>query len=224
MLLRHRGPEAAGQPLVRKIASVLLRYPDERMFSLLDEVGPALAAVPDASQREPLAGVAGEIRERGSIAAAQEYVATFDMTRRCSPYLTYFRYGDTRNRGVALLALKRGYRRGGWELRDGELADHAPTMLEFAALVPDQGGAMLAAHRQELELLRWALRDADSGYLPVLDAVCAGLPGLSARELARVRKWAENGPPSEEVGLDPVGGEPFAPPEYLTGDAAEALR
>lgn len=224
MRLSRRGPAAEDQPLVRKIASVLLRYPDEAMFALLGDVSAALPRLAAESQREQLGEVVAAVRADGPLTAAQTYVATFDLTRRCSPYLTYFRYGDTRNRGVALLALKEAYRRGGWELRDGELGDHLPTMLEFAALVPEQGGSMLVAHRQELELLRWALRDEGSRYVPVLDAVCAGLPGLSDRQLDRVRRWVETGPPSEDVGLgpvdDPVGTAPFAPPEYLTGEGA----
>jgi nitrate reductase delta subunit len=222
-LTGHRAPPPEDQPLVRKLASVLLRYPDEGMLALLDDVRAAAASLGDERQREPLRGVADQVHEAGTIAAAQTYVATFDLTRRCSPYLTYYRYGDTRNRGVALLALKEAYRRGG-ELRDGELGDHLPTMLEFAALAPEQGEALLLSHRPELELLRWALRDAESGYVPVLDAVCEGLPGLSDRQLDRVRRWVENGPPGEDVGLDPVGSEPFAPPEYLTGVAQEGLR
>ena len=36
------------------------------------------------------------------------------------------------------------------------------------------------------------------------------LPGLSKRQIARIRRLAENGPPTEEVGL-----EPFAPPEVM---------
>jgi nitrate reductase delta subunit len=48
----------------------------------------------------------------------------------------------------------------------------------------------------------------------VLDAVCAGLPRLSALERERVRDLAEDGPPGEQVGL-----EPFAPPEVMPVEA-----
>jgi nitrate reductase molybdenum cofactor assembly chaperone NarJ/NarW len=37
---------------------------------------------------------------------AQHYVQTFDLRRRCALYLTYYRYGDTRKRGLAMLAFK----------------------------------------------------------------------------------------------------------------------
>jgi nitrate reductase delta subunit len=34
---------------------------------------------------------------------AQHYVQTFDLRRRCALYLTYYRYGDTRKRGMAMI-------------------------------------------------------------------------------------------------------------------------
>jgi len=46
----------------------------------------------------------------------------------------------------------------------------------------------------------------------VVDAVCAQLPRLSRRDLLRIRAAEQQGPPAEEVGL-----EPFAPPGYLNG-------
>ncbi|MBO0817696.1 MAG: hypothetical protein J2P30_21410, partial [Actinobacteria bacterium] len=49
-------------------------------------------------------------------------------------------------------------------------------------------------------------------YAAVLDAVCAQLPRLGRRDLLRVRAAQQQGPPAEEVGL-----EPFAPPDYLGG-------
>lgn len=44
---------------------------------------------------------------------AAHYGATFDLKRRCCPYLTYYTYGDTRKRGMALLRFKHACH--GWE-------------------------------------------------------------------------------------------------------------
>ena len=49
-----------------------------------------------------------------------------------------------------------------------------------------------------------------SPYAPLLDAVADALPRLTGRRLARIRRLAAEGPPSEQVGL-----EPFAPPEVM---------
>ena len=96
-------------------------------------------------------------------------------------------------------------------VRGDELPDYLPAILEFAALAPgDDADAVLARMRPGIELLRACLHDIDSPYAGVLDAVVSILPALSADELAEARRIAREGPPDEEVGL-----EPFAPPEVM---------
>ncbi|HEY7208208.1 MAG TPA: nitrate reductase molybdenum cofactor assembly chaperone, partial [Gaiellaceae bacterium] len=142
---------------------------------------------------------------------AQAYVETFDLRRRTSLYLTYYLHGDTRKRGMALLRLKRLYAQAGLELAREELPDYLPLVLEFAALAPgDAGETLLREHRPELELLRANLHDAGSPYADVLEALCAGLPRLTPIERERIRRLGSEGPPSEQVGL-----QPFAPPEVM---------
>ncbi|MBX6750609.1 MAG: nitrate reductase molybdenum cofactor assembly chaperone, partial [Micromonosporaceae bacterium] len=141
---------------------------------------------------------------------AQHYVSTFDLRRQCALYLTYYRYGDTRKRGMALLAFKAAYRSAGFEPTDAELPDYLPLVLDFAALSP-RGERLLQGHRGDLELLRRAVHQAGSPYGHVIDAVCAQLPKPGPHDLTVVRRAWGREPPSEPVGL-----EPFAPPEYLT--------
>jgi nitrate reductase molybdenum cofactor assembly chaperone NarJ/NarW len=206
------------QALVYKAASVLLQYPDDRVYGALDDITAALHHVHVAAQRKHLVDVVGWLRGQTPSQAAQHHVATFDLKRRCSPYLTYYRYGDTRQRGMALLALKHTYRRVGLEFAGKELPDYLPAVLEFAALAPDGiGTTLLNTHRPGLELLRLALHDTNSAYASVLDAVCAGMSSLTDRQTADVRRLAADGPPKEDVGLDPIGSQPFAPPGFLTG-------
>lgn len=199
-----------GSPLLHRIASILLRYPDETVLARLDEVGAALPALADAADRKRLAAVADRLRGLSPTEAAQAYVATFDHTRRRSLYLTYYRHGDTRARGMALLALKHVYRRAGHEPPESELPDFLPLVLEFASLAPEPGRRVLLQCRPGLELLRQALRDRDDPYTPVLDAVCGHLPQARGRDRDTLRRLAAEGPPREQVGL-----EPFAPPEYM---------
>ena len=75
---------------------------------------------------------------------------------------------------------------------------------------PDVGLAALAESRDAIELVRASLHEAGSPYAALLDAVAALLPGLTGAQAARVRRLAAEGPPSEQVGL-----EPFAPPEVM---------
>ena len=149
-------------------------------------------------------------RDPGSL--QQEYVETFDLRRRCCPYLTYYSCGDTRKRGMALLRFTSAYRAAGFELAADELPDHLAVLCEFTAAAPEPGLALFRSHRAGLELLRTALAEAGVPWLGVVDAVRAVLPGPAPRDLRRALDLARSGPPGEEVGL-----EPFAPPEYMGG-------
>jgi nitrate reductase delta subunit len=144
-------------------------------------------------------------------ALAARYVETFDLRRRASLHLTYYAHGDTRERGMALLRLKKLYRAAGLPMASPELPDHLTVMLAFSALAPDgHGAALLGEHRAAIELLRLSLHDLDSPYAHVLDAIGALLGDLSVRERHEVARLAREGPPDEAVGL-----EPYGPPEAM---------
>ena len=192
-----------------KLLSVLLRYPDRRLVEAREEL--AAAAAGNAPLERFVAYLAASTQSE----LERRYVETFDLRRRSGLYLSYYVHGDTRKRGMALLRLKRLYAAAGLEPTSGELPDYLPLMLEFAALAPAGAGeTLLREYRPSLELLRASLRDADSPYAEVLDALCRGLPRLSALEREHVRRLAEDGPPDEQVGL-----QPFAPPEVMPTEA-----
>jgi nitrate reductase molybdenum cofactor assembly chaperone NarJ/NarW len=139
------------------------------------------------------------------------YVQTFDLRRRATLELTYYRHGDTLERGMALLRLKKLYRAAGLPMQSAELPDHLTVMLAFAALAPEgYGDALLAEHRPAIELLRLSLHDLDSPYAHILDAIAACLPPLTVTERSEVARLAREGPPDEAVGL-----EPYGPPEAM---------
>ena len=91
---------------------------------------------------------------------AQHYVQTFDLRRSCALYLTYYRYGDTRKRGLAMVAFKTAYRDAGFIPSEDELPDYLPMVLDFAALT-GRGQRLLRSRRADLELLRRALAKAE---------------------------------------------------------------
>ncbi|HEX6501482.1 MAG TPA: nitrate reductase molybdenum cofactor assembly chaperone [Micromonosporaceae bacterium] len=203
--------DATAAATLYRICSVLLRYPDRAVLDLLDDVDRVLPTVgPDTAAT--VGRFLAWLRAAPPDDAAAHYVDTFDHSRRRSLYLTYYRYGDTRNRGMALLTLKHVYRQAGYPPPEAELPDFLPLMLEFAALAPEPGARALAQCRAGMELLRGALHDAGSPYRHLIDALCARLPALGTREHAELRRLAVDGPPVEQVGL-----EPFAPPEFAEG-------
>lgn len=199
-------PEA----VVWRSAGELLCYPDGEFGRRLPLVLDALDGLPGAGS--PWAEAGGRLagfaryaagRPPGELAA--DYVATFDLRRRCCLYLTYFTDGDTRRRGTSLARLKETYRAAGFAPAGGELPDYLPMVLEFASALAAEGSPdgreLLGTYRPALELLRIALRDRRSPYLDVLEALCVTVPsppgaGAAARELAQA------GPPVEAVGLE----------------------
>lgn len=197
-----------------KLASVLLQYPTTALFDGLDTLDTFAAGANPKSAREAFGRFLGWLRATPPNQVAQHYVRTFDLHRKCTLYLTYYRYGDTRKRGMAMVIFKTAYRDAGFVPSDDELPDYLPMVLDFAALCP-RGQRLLSAHRPDLELLRRNLTKAESPYADLVGAVIADLPGLGKRELDQVRTAWESGPPREDVGL-----EPFAPPEYLAGYGA----
>jgi nitrate reductase delta subunit len=191
-------------------ASVLLGYPDDDLMARRPALRAAVEEVP-GPVGEHLARFVAELEARPVAELAAAYVDTFDHARRCCLYLTYYAYGDTRKRGLALLAFKNAYRSAGLHLIDSELPDHLAVVLEFGATAdPAAAERLLTEHRAGLELLRLALVDRGSPYADVVEAVCLTLPPVGARDAEAVARLAAAGPPSEEVGL-----QPFAPPEYM---------
>ncbi|WP_433189807.1 nitrate reductase molybdenum cofactor assembly chaperone [Actinoallomurus sp. CA-150999] len=189
-------------------ASLLLGYPDEALLARRPLLRRAVAALPDGVAA-PLTRFLDHLDTTPLPELAADYVATFDHRKRCCLYLTYYAYGDTRKRGMALLRFKHAYTTAGLILDDGELPDHLAVVLEFAAIGDaDAGLRLLSEHRAGLELLRLALTDAGSPWRDVLDAVSATLPPLTGRHHDAVARLAAEGPPEEEVGLAPFGGDP----------------
>ena len=216
--LRRPVMDAHACALTLQAASLLLGYPDE-------ELPATVALVRDARNRLPAAAAAAldplchHLSGTPLDELQRNYVETFDLRRRCSPYLTYFSHGDTRKRGMALLRFTHAYRSAGGVFLGDELPDHLAVVCEFAATVDlELGLRLLAENRAAVELLRSALADCGSPYVGVLDAVRAVLPGAAPRDLERAMELARTGPPEEDVGL-----EPFGPPE-LMGQGTGARR
>lgn len=205
-----------------KLVSLLLQYPSEELREAAGAAGsPDLEIAPARGrQAEELREFCRWYASRGVAELQGLYVDAFDFTKTCSLHLTYHVYGDQRRRGLAMLELKRAYREAGFEPPGTELPDFLPLMLEFAALAPGgRGIELLEDNRVAIELVRAGLGRESSPFEPLLDAVVAALPRLGSRKLARIRTLAAEGPPVEEVGL-----EPFAPPEVMPLDDPTSAR
>lgn len=192
-----------------KLASVFLRYPTVELHDGGPYCRDLVRGLEPAVCRPFFARFLDWLVATPAAEVAETYVATFDLSKRRTLYLTYYRYGDTRKRGMSLVTFKETYRRAGFVPVTDELPDYLPIVLEFADLSP-KGRSLLTAHRAELEVLRGALQHIGSPYVELIDAVTVLLPRLQRPDRVLVERLRRDGPPHEEVGV-----EPFAPPEYL---------
>lgn len=201
-----------------KLISLLLQYPSEELLEQRSELAQAVAELPASRPKDAVERFFAHFESRPPLDLQQEYVKTFDLQKRSSLYLTFYTEGDTRKRGMALLRLKRIYSAVGLPIGGRELPDYLPAMLEFAELAPaGLGDHLLIECRTGIELLRMHLQDVKSPYVHLLEAVSIGLPRLRLADLEAVKRLVKEGPPHEEVGL-----QPFAPPEVMP--AMEARR
>ena len=197
--------------VIYKLCSLALQYPDEEILRNRGQLTEAAMSLGHDRPNALLRSFFAWFGAAPPLAIAPEYVKTFDLGKRSTLYLTFYSLGDRRDRGLALLRIKRLYRAAGLPLHDRELPDFLPVMLEFAsAAAPGQGEAVLREHRAALELVRLSLRDQRSSYCAVLDTVCELVGAISAGERLSVDRLLAQGPPQELVGL-----EPFAPPEVM---------
>jgi nitrate reductase delta subunit len=197
-----------------KLLSLLLQYPDDDPRLVHSDLDRVIARLTVSAVRAPLGRFLAYWRQVGLSSAQQEYVRTFDFHKRVSLHLSFYQYGDRRQRGPALVRLKRLYAAAGLPLQPGELPDYLPVLLEFAAFAPPEyAEVLLGEHRAPIEMLRLALR-AESPYAAVLEAACALLPPLSPADRQTIQRLLALGPPGEQVGL-----EPFTPGVLPPADA-----
>ena len=210
--------------------SLLLDYPTPEWAQSHDAIRRAVAGLPEGV-RMPLGSFLDHAASQPLEDVQRAYVETFDHTRKCCLYLTYFTFGDTRRRGVALVQFKQAYRKAGLDLTEQELPDHLGVVLEFGATADVDGAwKLLNDHRAGIEMLRLALADRHSPWEQVLVALAATLPELDGEGVDAVRRLVEEGPPQEEVGLEgyaldprlnaPPQGPTLHPPTTRVGESA----
>ncbi len=199
--------------LAWQVISLCLEYPTEDLFGSLPAARLAAARLP-AAVGEPLTQFMTELERLGLAAAQRDYVDTFDYTRKCALHLTYYTYGDSRKRGVALVQFKQAYRKAGLEVTDDELPDHLSIVLDAgAAGALEVAWDLLNRHRVGIELLALGLESRRSIWHPVVAALQASLPAVDGAQAAEVERLLREGPETEDVGLEPYGIDPLLQPE-----------
>ncbi|MEO3435589.1 nitrate reductase molybdenum cofactor assembly chaperone [Inquilinus sp. CAU 1745] len=116
-----------------KAFSALLSYPTEEMLQALPEIASAVTDSPLVApkERRDILALIDELGRGELLQAEERYVDLFDRGRSMSLHLFEHLHGEGRDRGQAMVDLKRVYEEAGFELSSRELPDYLPVVLEY---------------------------------------------------------------------------------------------
>jgi nitrate reductase delta subunit len=190
--------------IVLRALGALLSYPREEIRQALPEIAEAIRAsqlIP-AAQREDLLTLIDELCAGDLLSVEERYVELFDRGRAASLHLFEHLHGEGRDRGQAMVDLRRLYERAGYELSSRELPDYLPVVLEYLSCRDlRETRELLGDCAHILRRIGQSLIARGSSYAIVLQAllVIAGedpidvatVPGVTERTENLDRDWFE---------------------------------
>lgn len=155
-----------------KALALLLAYPEAEHRDLYEA---ALGVLKDERMLRDLKGLerlARQLSHEDLLDLQARYVQLFDRNRSLSLHLFEHVHGESRDRGQAMVELRRLYASRGLELSARELPDHLPVLLEFLSLLePVEAAALLGDAAHVLTALRDRLKKRKSPYAAVFGAL-----------------------------------------------------
>jgi nitrate reductase delta subunit len=182
--------------IVFKAFSALLSYPSEEMRRALPQIADVIRATPllAACERNGLLDLINDLGSGDLLQAEERYVDLFDRGRALSLNLFEHLHGESRDRGEAMVGLRRIYERAGFELSARELPDYLPAVLEYLSCRDlAEAKAVLADCAHILVAIGRSLIARRSRYVAVLQAliVIAGEKPIDAAKVPPVRERIE---------------------------------
>jgi nitrate reductase delta subunit len=183
--------------IVLRALGALLSYPREEIRQALPEIAEAMRAselIP-AHQREGLLTLIDELRTDDLLRVEERYVELFDRGRAASLHLFEHLHGEGRDRGQAMVDLKRLYERAGYELSSRELPDYLPVVLEYLSCRDlRETRELLGDCAHILRRIGQSLIARGNSYATVLQAllVIAGEEAIDVATVPRVTERTEN--------------------------------
>ena len=157
-----------------KVLSALLSYPEEA----LQKAAPDLRSVLDDEELLPSGSRAAvdalieDLVQTDVYDLQERYVELFDRTRSLSLHLFEHVYGESRDRGQAMIDLKNLYGQNGLSLSASELPDYLPAFLEFLSMRPlDEARQLLGQPAHILAAVAERLEKRDARYAAVFRAL-----------------------------------------------------
>jgi nitrate reductase delta subunit len=169
-----------------KALSALLAYPSADLIAALSDIAAIVERERRLSrpQKASLQALVKGLATSDLLDLQEAYVALFDRGRATSLHLFEHVHGDSRERGQAMVDLKKIYARNGFVLAGSELPDFLPAVLEYLAQRPEaEAKDMLGDCAHILRAVGEALQDRASDYSAIFAATLAmvGEAGLAAR-------------------------------------------
>lgn len=156
-----------------KALSALLTYPTRALVESVPAIRALLAqeGIARAVDLEPLLT---RLETTDLYELEEAYVLLFDRSRALSLNIFEHVHGESRDRGQAMVELKRLYEEGGLTLDTTELPDFIPLFLEYCSLQPQaEARALLAEPAHVFTALAERLRRRESFYAGVFEALVA---------------------------------------------------
>ena len=163
-----------------QVLSRLLDYPSAELLESLT-LGETIAREEGILNEQELGylaqflrEVAGPFAEKGDLRSWQaQYSGLFDTSTHENLYLFDFVYGESRDRGQAMVDLKEAYTKTGLTLGNDELPDYLPVFLEFAALQPTANDAfrLLSEVKPVLSVMEQKFQFRSHPYAPLISLI-----------------------------------------------------
>lgn len=149
------------------ILSKLLDYPDDELMANLDSLIKIIKKTENITknERKTLIDFIMWMKTHSSIEMQQLYVETFDMNPEHDLHFTHHIFGDNSVRGPALIDLSEHFKNDGLEVKDGEIPDYFPLILEYVSTLTELEARVFLGHiKKVIKVLADNLAKAKSPY------------------------------------------------------------
>lgn len=161
------------------VLSELIDYPTAETFSPANRAQLANAVGLPATLKEELLQLFDRLAAPDFLSQQTNYAALFEMNRRYTLYMSYYKMTDSRERGTVLAKLKMLYEMFGVAESTSELSDYLPLILEFLSLADFEGDsrkddlqlAFGVVEDGTYSLLQKAVSDSEEPYIQLVKLI-----------------------------------------------------
>lgn len=156
--------------LTFKLCSLFLRYPDQE-WTESTELQQIIKSIDHRGIQTCLSQFLLYVQDTPMKALCENYVRWFDFSDQTTLYLTHDLFGETRERGLAFVKLKMEFAKADFYIKNDELPDYLPLILEFASEANEKFvQKVFLIHKKAIDQLLSELERNENPYANVLKA------------------------------------------------------